>query len=145
MVSRPPTRAGAVIGALLGLAAAPAFAATWPTSIVGQWNGVANQSPVTVVINAETATAGTCDLIAGTLTDNNSTIVNKVSGFYCPTSGRFNFRRKINGTNDTFQVYSGNLNLAAAGQLVRMSGSFNEYAQADALGTYAFVARQAPP
>jgi hypothetical protein len=106
---------------------------------------LANQTTLIVQITSETATSGTCDLIQGKFKDATTSAVTGLSGFYCPSSGRFNFLRKNPSNADTFQVYSGNMSVAIAGQLTRMAGQFSEYVQTGALGSYAFGAQMAPP
>jgi len=49
----------------------------WPASIVDTWNGVSNLTPVVLTVNSQTA-GGKCQLISGSLTNVNSSVVNRV-------------------------------------------------------------------
>src|SRR5262249_28291746 len=88
-----------------GSAMAVAMMANWPPSIVGTWQGVANQSNVKLVITNQGAT-GACKSISGTLSNVPSGGESNVQGFYCPATGRVSFVRKDMKSNATFQSYS---------------------------------------
>ena len=110
-----------------------AMAANWPTSVVGTWNALADQSNLTLDITSQ-ATANACKAIAGTLgTDN-------ISGYYCPSSGRFSFLRANAGNNVTFQVYTGNL--SHIGTTDYMTGVFEQETTVGSAveGEYSFFA-----
>ena len=89
--------------------------AAFPDSVTGTWNAILNQTSTTIVINSQ-STTGKCREISGTIQSTN------INGFYCPATGRIFFLRKSATTNDTFQVYSGNLAQDAA--VDRMAGTF---------------------
>jgi hypothetical protein len=116
-----------------------AFAANWPPSVVGTWQGVANQSTVKLVITNQGAT-GACKSIAGTLSNVPSGGASNIQGFYCPQTGRVSFVRKDVTSNTTFQSYSGNL--SDVGGELRMGGTFAELYMADHLGEYSFVVQR---
>ena len=112
-----------------------AFAANWPTSIVGTWQGTANQSTVKLVITSQGST-GACKAINGTLSNLPSGGASNIQGFYCPQSGRVSFVRKDIKSNDTFQSYSANVSDVSTE--LRMAGTFAELYMADHLGEYGF-------
>src|SRR5918911_187785 len=100
--------------AAVGLGSGSAHANGWPTSVVGSWNVQANQSGLLLRISSQAAGSG-CVVITGTITDVNPVgQSNNIEGFYCPLSGRISFLRKNVQTNDTFQVFTGNLSMAAS-------------------------------
>jgi hypothetical protein len=101
-----------------------------PPSIVGIWNGVGNQTAVQLRITFQAA-AGVCRAVQGTLGPSN------VAGFYCPSTGRVSLLRKVPATNDTNQVWTGNVADDAAAD--RMAGTFVAVAAGGgALGEYPF-------
>jgi hypothetical protein len=106
----------------------------WPASIVGTWDAVANQSDLTITISNQ-ASSGRCRAISGTIVDP----VNGTSdlvGFYCPTTGRFNFARNNPISGLTFQDYSGNV--SDIGSRLYMGGVFAQVVQL--VGEYSFFA-----
>lgn len=121
------------------------FADNWPPSIVGTWEGVANQTTVKLVI-ASQGTTGACKSITGTFSDVPSGGASNIQGFYCPQTGRVSFVRKAINSNDTYQSYSGNV--SDVGAELHMAGIF---AQVDPpssrLGEYSFAVSMlgAPP
>lgn len=126
---------GAATLALLSLS--PALAAPWPSSIVGTWSMQANQSQIRLVISRQGG-SGECKAIVGTMTDvAPSAQTNPIEGFYCPRTGRLSFLRKNRSTNDTFQVYSGNL--SDTGKKLFMGGVFAQETGTQ-LGEYNFSA-----
>jgi hypothetical protein len=100
-----------------------AFADNWPLSIVGTWQGVANQTTVKIVIDVPSGGAS------------------NIQGFYCPQTGRVSFIRKAINSNDTYQSYSANV--SDAGAQLHMAGIF---AQVDPplsrLGEYSFAVQK---
>ena len=84
-------------------------AASRPSSILGTWMGVANQTTVQLVIITQGTVTAPCKPITGTLNNLPSGGASNIQGFYCPATGRFSFVRKDITTNDTFQSYSGNV------------------------------------
>lgn len=89
--------------------------AAYPASVVGTWTIVMNQSQAALRIFSQ-APSGICRKILGEIGDTN------VEGFYCPRTGRIVFLRKFAVSNDTFQVFVGNLASDAARD--RMAGTF---------------------
>jgi hypothetical protein len=124
---------------LVAACAALAVAANWPPSIVGTWQGVANQSNVKLVITNEGAT-GACKAITGTLSNVPSGGESNIQGFYCPRTGRVSFVRKDVKSNATFQSYSANV--SDVGAVLRMAGTFAELNMADHLGEYNFAVQK---
>jgi hypothetical protein len=112
-----------------------AFAANWPPSIAGTWQGVANQNTVKLVITSQ-GTTGACKAISGTFSNLPSGGASNIQGFYCPETGRVSFVRKDVKTSDTFQSYTANL--SDVGTELRMAGTFAELNMADHLGEYGF-------
>lgn len=108
-------QAFAWVCASLLLGATAAKADNWPGSVVGSWAVLGNHSPGTLVISSQAST-GLCRAIAGTIYGN------PIEGFYCRYSGRIVFARKNNASNDTTQVWSGNL--SEANTVLRMAGTF---------------------
>jgi hypothetical protein len=122
-------------------AAAPGASAAgpnWPSSIVGTWNGLSNQTPIVVTITAQAGT-GKCQNITGTL-QNVGGGTDSIQGYYCPTTGAVEFRRFSSAFSQAIQVYNGNLNQAHAGAPhLFMAGSFSQYVLAEGpLGQYSF-------
>ena len=111
-------------------------AASRPSSIVGTWMGVANQTAVQLVITTQATATAPCKPITGTLNNLPSGGASNIQGFYCPGTGRFSFVRKDITTNDTFQSYSGNV--SNTGTTLRMTGVFAELSLMNALGEYNF-------
>jgi hypothetical protein len=62
--------------------------------------------------------------------------VDKISGFYCPGSGRISFQRIVASTNDTFQTWTGNLSDPGAHLLI--GGTFTH--NGPNIGEYGFYA-----
>jgi hypothetical protein len=112
-------------------------AATWPASVVGTWQGVANQSEIKLAITGQDP-AGKCKAIKGTLSNVSGGGDSDIQGFYCPESGRIIFVRKDQKSNDAFQTYSGNL--SDSGPVLRMGGTFGELNMPEHLGEYNFCA-----
>jgi len=126
MSSKIATLVAAMIA--LGLFAGSAMAA-YPTSIAGTWTVQANQS--TGTMNITQGLIGTCRALSGNL--GGTALV----GFYCPTTGRFNFERTINGV--TIQYYSGNV--SQIGSHLFMGGIFGvPITSGGPLGEYNFSA-----
>jgi|SRR5215467_14118889 len=111
-------------------------AASRPSSIVGTWTGVANQTAVQLVITTQGTVTAPCKPITGTLNNVPSGGASNIQGFYCPSTGRFSFVRKDVTTNDAFQSYSGNV--SSTGTTLRMTGVFAELNLTNALGEYNF-------
>ena len=126
----------ALIIFVAGSAMAVAMMASWPPSIVGTWQGVANQSNVKLIITNQGPT-GTCKSISGTLSNVPSGGESYVQGFYCPATGRVSFVRKDVKSNDTFQSYSANV--SDVGPELRIAGTFAELNMANHLGEYNFA------
>jgi hypothetical protein len=116
-----------------------AFAANWPPSVVGTWQGTANQSTVKLVITNQGA-SGACKSITGTLSNLPSGGASNIQGFYCPQTGRVSFVRKDVKTNNTFQSYSANV--SDVGTELRLAGTFAELNMADHLGEYGFAVQK---
>jgi hypothetical protein len=110
--------------------------ASRPSSIVGTWQGVANQTAVVLVITTQGTTTAACKPIAGTLHNLPSGGQSNIQGFYCPQTGRVGFLRKDPTTNDTFQSYSANV--GDTGTTLRMAGIFAEFNLVGHLGEYNF-------
>jgi hypothetical protein len=110
---------------LAGFAAAQLYACAaladgWPPSVIGNWSVEANNALGQLLITSQ-GPVGQCRPIAGTI------FGNPIQGFYCPGSGRISFLRKIASTNDTFQVYSGNLSQQLFATPLRIGGSFSSF------------------
>ncbi|HET6842228.1 MAG TPA: hypothetical protein VFK06_11175 [Candidatus Angelobacter sp.] len=110
-----------------------AMMANWPASIVGTWQGVANQSNVKLIIKSQ-GTVGACEAITGTMSNLPSGGDSNIQGFYCPATGHLTFVRKDINNNSTFQSYSGSL--ADIGPELRMAGTFGEVNFVGHLGDY---------
>ncbi len=124
--------------AIVSFAAGAAQAASpWPASVVGTWNGGANEDSVTITIAAQSK-VGECRQISGTLVDNTVGGTSDILGFYCPNSGRVAFRRSATGTTAAFQNYTGNA--SQKGKRVYLGGVFSENATPAFVGEYAFYA-----
>jgi hypothetical protein len=112
----------AVLAILAGCAAASgasAATAVWPTSIVGTWKGMSNQTAITLTITSQTA-GGKCQMIAGTLTN---------------VGGGAN-----NILGQAYQVYNASVNQNHAGAPhLMIAGTFGQYSLAyGPLGQYSF-------
>ncbi len=130
--------AAAMIAGCAAASAASAATASWPTSVVGTWKGVSNQTPVVVTITSQTA-GSKCQVIAGTMANTGSAAI-AIDGYYCPSSGAIEFLRLPTDSAVAFQVYNGSLNQANAGAPhIFMAGSFGQYNPAyGPLGQYSF-------
>lgn len=121
------------VGLLAGMAglgvAAQAMAAP-PPNAIGVWRGVANQTSVQVVINAQQA--GVCGTIRGVMQNLPAGGVSNVIGWYCPSTGRISFERMNPANGDALQAYVGNIASDAATD--RMAGTFSAYPVAGAGG-----------
>jgi hypothetical protein len=120
----------ATLAGLTGISGAVA-AENWPTSVVGTWQALSNQSPVTITIKSQAINAK-CPEIRGTIFDNGSSQTQNLIGSYCPGSGRIVFSRTAPGF--TTQEYSANL--SEIGPTLHMGGSFEQ----TGVGEYAFSA-----
>jgi hypothetical protein len=109
----------------------------WPASVVGTWNAMGNQSPLTITITNQAAT-GRCRPISGTILDIDSKVTSKLVGFYCPVTGRYHFVRNDLATGVTFQDYSGNV--SDRGGTLFMGGVFAGVTGAPFVGEYSFFA-----
>jgi hypothetical protein len=129
----------AVVAMGLSLAAGGAHAGQlWPSSVVGTWHAVADQSSLTITISSQAAT-GKCRQIAGTIVDNTGGgATSNLLGFYCPTSGRFHFVRNDAASRVTYQDYSGNV--SDNGRRLYMGGIFAEVFTPANVGEYSFLA-----
>lgn len=117
---------------LAGGAAATGASAnpSWPSKILGSWNGIANQSPIVLNVTSQTTGKTVCDNISGTIQDVNGGFTGNMIGYYCPSSGAVEFLRYPSGSNVPFQVYSGNLSQAhppAGTHGIIMGGAFGQY------------------
>jgi hypothetical protein len=123
----------------LSLAAGGAHAGQlWPSSVIGTWHAVADQSSLTITISSQAAT-GKCRQIAGTIVDNTGGgATSNLLGFYCPTSGRFHFVRNDAANRVTYQDYSGNV--SDNGRRLYMGGIFAEVFTPANVGEYSFLA-----
>ncbi|MDZ8189433.1 MAG: hypothetical protein RMX96_31925 [Nostoc sp. ChiSLP02] len=111
-----------------------AYADGWPTSVAGTWSVVANQSTGSLVISQPTSTLN-CKPISGTIFSTTA-----IEGFYCPSSGRIAFVRKL-ANNFPYQYYQGNL--SQTGSILRIGGSFSAFLKngsGGSLGEYNFSA-----
>jgi hypothetical protein len=130
------TLAAAVLA--VGLFSGSAMAGeNWPASVVGIWDGMGNQSALTITISSQAST-GRCRPIAGTILDVASNDTSNLVGFYCPVTGRFNFARNDVASGVTFQDYSGNV--SDNGRRVFMGGVFADLIGAPFVGEYSFFA-----
>ena len=136
------TKLCAVLFGTLTLAATVARADGWPSTAVGNWNVIANQTSGVLHITSQAA-SGNCRFITGTA-NFGTEVTNTLEGFYCPFSGRIHFVRKNASNNDTFQSYSGNL--SQPGTYWRMAGSFTAVnAHGGSPGEYSFNASRLYP
>jgi hypothetical protein len=111
----------------------------WPTSVVGTWTAIANQSAMTVTISSQNAT-GRCRAIAGSMVNTDGTGQSNIAGFYCPVTGRFHFLRNDPKTGLTYQDYSGNVSDTGTQQY--MAGIFAQSLGANLVGEYSFMASE---
>lgn len=134
----------ALAGAVL-LSAPAAHASSWPAHVVGTWDMQADQNSPVLTITSE-GTSGKCRSIAGTMSDAATGANGPIIGFYCPSSGRITFLRNDPTTNETFQVFVGNLSdTPTAGNQRRMGGTFMEETGPTALlGEYEWFAELQP-
>jgi len=123
----------AVAALAVAIANGPASAANRPTSVVGKWAVIANQSNDITLTIVSQGTAGACKQIEGTMVDPAFGSNDNIEGFYCPTTGRISFLRRTGTTVNTYQVYSGNVSQINSPQYV--GGTFSLERSA-ALGEY---------
>ncbi len=129
-----------ILGTLLALSATfanTAMADGWPLSVVGSWSIIGNQHNGLLNIVSQAA-VGNCRRITGTAYPG-TTVAHPIEGFYCPFSGRIQFVRKQPASNDTLQVWTGNV--SQDGVVDRMGGTFTSVSSAlggGSLGEYNF-------
>jgi hypothetical protein len=120
------------------LTAGAAMAQAYPTSLIGTWAIVANNTQgLTFTVQAQSSDSP-CAQITGVLGDTNDIVL----GYYCPATGAVSFERNASDTGVTFQVYTGSL--STTGSTLRMTGSFSDYDNVDGngndVGAYSFSA-----
>lgn len=117
----------AIVASCAAASAASAATAQWPTSIVGTWTGLSNQSQIVLTVSTQTA-GGKCQAIAGTIKEVSDGSIGNMLGYYCPGSGAVEFMRYPTNSNVAFQAYNAQLNQANAGapQLF-IGGTFSQY------------------
>lgn len=124
-----------ILGTLLALSASfanTAMADGWPLSVVGGWSIIGNHHIGLLNIVSQAA-VGNCRRITGTV------YAHPIEGFYCPFSGRIQFVRKQPASNDTLQVWTGNV--SQDGVVDRMGGTLTSVSSAlggGSLGEYNF-------
>ncbi len=129
-----------ILGSFLALSAGlanNAMADGWPLSVLGNWSIIGNQHVGTLSITAQAA-AGNCRRISGIVYPG-TPVAHPIEGFYCPFSGRIQFVRKQPASNDTLQVWTGNV--SQDGVVDRMGGTFTSVSTAlggGSLGEYNF-------
>ena len=114
--------------------------ASYPSSVVGTWSAYGNNSAMTLTISSQD-TVGPCYVIAGTI----GAVVGPfqtITGFYCKATGRISFLRLDPTTNETYQVYTGNLSLASTGLAEEIGGTMSVYNAAGTPGEYNFSAEK---
>jgi hypothetical protein len=116
------------------LAAGAAFAATYPTSVVGTWSIRANDTALFTVSITTQSTDAPCAAITGTMGAPNDPIV----GYYCPATGGISFLRNSAQTGATYQVFTGQLSWTGAKTYV--TGNFSNYGGSGNSGYYGFTA-----
>ena len=133
----------AAIGVALSVGSA--HASSWPASVVGTWDMMADQNSPVLTITSQ-GSSGKCRPIAGTLVDTATAANDDIAGFYCPSSGRISFLRIIPSNNETFQVFIGNLSdKPTRGNQQRMGGTFlEETGPTTLLGEYEWFAQLSP-
>jgi hypothetical protein len=116
------------MGLLMG-AGTTVEADSWPASVAGTWEAVANQTQGTLQITQGEAVAGsTCRAINGTLFGTES-----IEGFYCPGSGRIAFKCTPSGTTSSSQTYIGNV--SQIGPVLHIGGTFVAVTNNGTVGT----------
>ena len=129
-----------ILGTLLALSASfanTAMADGWPLSVLGSWSIIGNQHVGRLIIAAQ-AGVGQCRRITGMVYPGTA-VAHPIEGFYCPFSGRIQFVRKQPASNDTLQVWTGNV--SQDGVVDRMGGTFTSVSSAlggGSLGEYNF-------
>jgi hypothetical protein len=125
-------------GIVTTMAAGAAQAQSYPTSLVGTWTILANNTqPFTFTVQAQSS-GSPCAQITGVLGATNDTLL----GYYCPATGVVSFERNASATGVTFQVYNGAL--STEGSTLYMTGNFSNYDNVDDngndVGAYSFEA-----
>jgi hypothetical protein len=130
----------AILAGYAGTISPAAATPTWPSSIVGTWNGVSNLTQIILTVSQQTS-GGRCQLISGTIEDVPTGVVGNMQGYYCPYSGNVEFLRYPTNSTVAFQVYSANLaqNPPPKNLGLLMAGTFGQYSQSyGPLGQYSF-------
>jgi hypothetical protein len=94
-----------------------------PPSVMGTWNATLNNTLANITIVSQVGPAP-CPTIQGQIIEQASGAISNLRGFYCPTTGRIQFVRNSRATNDTGQIYNGNLNSVPPGGGLQMAGTF---------------------
>jgi hypothetical protein len=125
----------ALTGSVL-LSAHAAHASSWPVSVRGTWDMMADQNTPVLTITSE-GTSGKCRPIGGTIVDTESGANDVIAGFYCPDSGRISFLR------GGYQAFIGNLSDAPTTGNSRLMGGtfFEETGSTTSLGEYEWFAQ----
>ena len=132
----------AVATMAVGLFAGSAMANIYPSSVVGTWNALSNQSDLTITISNQ-ASSGNCRAILGIIDDLTNGGTSNLVGFYCPGTGRFNFVRNDPTSGTTVQDYSGDVSIT--GSHLYMGGFFAQVVNeggAGITGEYNFFAEK---
>jgi hypothetical protein len=127
----------AVVLGLIGLLCS-SMAAAAPADVSGTWSIIGNRHAGSLEIS-QGAAATQCKPIRGTIYPG-TTVKGDVIGYYCPATGRIAFTRR-NASGVAIQAWIGNLSEVAAGQPLRMGGTFHALdspAGAGTLGEYNF-------
>jgi len=118
------------------ITAGAAFAQSYPTSIVGTWTIIANNTHDFKFTVQTQSSDSHCAQITGTFS------TDSLLGYYCPATGLVSIERNASNSGVTFQVYTGSL--STTGSTLRMTGSFANYDNVDNngndVGAYAFTA-----
>jgi hypothetical protein len=123
------------------IAAGPALAQSFPTSVVGTWTIRANDTELFTFTVASQSSDTPCAQITGTIGAPSDALV----GYYCPATGAVSFLRDSSNTGATYQVFSGQVSWAGSGNPdTQMTGNFSNYAGGDNTGAFAFTAALPP-
>jgi hypothetical protein len=94
--------------------------ATPPATVVGTWNLLVDQTPVTLEITSQGGPGnGSCRLIIGTLG------IAPVRGYYCPSTADLHFLHNNVASGVTVRTFTGSVTDAIVGSPAHMAGTFN--------------------
>ncbi|HEY6642434.1 hypothetical protein [Povalibacter sp.] len=113
----------AVVAAGVGLLVSGIASATPPSTVVGTWSILIDQTYATLTIDSQGGPGGpggsVCRVILGSLG------IAPVRGYYCQSTGRIHFLHNNVASGVTVRDFTGSVTAATANSPAQMAGTFN--------------------